>query len=230
MHQLYLAQLPGKTYYGLTGHTLEARRDKMMLKPVSVLKGHPSLSALQLQPLGRRVDLETGLALEAAYTAMAWVSNQDEVRGGPWCMKKLLGKDVAELTKVAEALKGKKTNAEMVEAINDAAGQLPRRGSLRRHLHNECFKCKGPFGSCRCQGLCRQDVGFNPPPRNRSGKSQCGNWKRKQLQLTAAEYYKLKWGAHVATNRAKDNAKQNARNPHRRSGIRKRPAASGVRR
>eukprot|EP00973_Karenia_brevis_P062526 8694462-Karenia_brevis.AAC.1 len=80
MHRLYLAQLPGKVYYGLTGQTLEARCDKMVQKPVLFLRGHPNLSGLQLQPLGGRVDLETGLALEAAYTAKAWLSNKDGVR------------------------------------------------------------------------------------------------------------------------------------------------------
>ena len=81
---VYKAELPGKCYFGSTCLDLEDRCANMKDQPVSWLRGHKALAQLKLEgQLGRRVSQPKALALEAAYTALAWADKPNEVRGGP---------------------------------------------------------------------------------------------------------------------------------------------------
>ena len=220
-HLVYKGKLAGKVYFGCTRLPLQTRLRAMKEKPVHWLKGHENLRSLQLKPMHlRRVPEENALALEAAFTAEAWQTQPEEVRGGPYCLSRLDAKLKRELRLLAASLEGKSLLHEKVCAVQQVASSLPRRGALNRHLRGECFKCGGKFGNCSCRV---PRVGFyvhEEPPKRRSGKSESGSKKRKRWGWPASDPRALehKWGSDVEANRAEDNRKQNARNPDRDRG------------
>ena len=193
----------------------------MKEKPVHWLKGHKNLRGLKLTPMHlRRVSEKKALALEAAFTAVAWQAKPEEVRGGPYCLSRLDAKLKRELGLLAASLEGKSLLQEKVLAVQEVAASLPRRGALNRHLRGECFRCGGKFAKCSCRV---PRVGFHvdeEPPKRRSGKSLSGSKKRKRWGWPASDPRAVehKWGSDVEANRAADNRKQNARNPNRDRG------------
>ena len=229
---MYKGRLAGRLYFGLTGTTLESRRLAMLIKPKSFFRGCKDLSRLKLVPVVCRQSLDSGLALEAACTAEAWVGSMaPEVRGGPWCRGRLTARDKEEMRLVAEALLGQRTQMDREAAVRRVAGQCSRQGSLQRHLRCECFKCGEHFGRCSCIGLRRTDAHLDmPPPKSRSGKSPTGSRKRKDGRSkpgwTRGKELQYKWGADVEANRARDKRNWNQQNPDRGSGVRKRPAGN----
>jgi hypothetical protein len=172
LFQLYMAELPGKVYIGCTGFDLADRCERMQKEPVWWLRGHPQLRRLRLKPLlGRRVGLETCLALEVAATALAWVKEPALVRGGPWCLKLLRAKEKTELLEIVAALRGARTQREQVAAVLAVSRRSPRSGGLARHLHNECFKCGLKLQLCSCRQHRRQDIGITVVKKRQSGKA-----------------------------------------------------------
>jgi hypothetical protein len=150
---------------------LEARRKAMREKPVLWLSKHPASPKVVLVPqVARRVELAKGLALEAAFTAAAWVQDEGAVRGGPWCLKRLGAASRAELRAVAKAVRGVRGLREQVAAVRAAAKLCDQRGALQRHLRRECFRCGVSLAVCVCRTLRRQDEGFALPAKRKSGK------------------------------------------------------------
>ncbi len=184
--------------------------------------------------MGRRVGLDRGLALEAAFTAKAWRDNPTEVRGGPWCLGRLTQDDKNELQEVYDAVEGESLLIDQERAVREAAARLPRRGSLNRHLHQECFRCGRPLVKCSCRGLGRKDdvLHVAPTKRRSGGPGKSGHeWREaKGLQSGDAGYKRHKWGIDAKAAIKRANAKNNFRSSgpsgRRPVGSRKRPAAS----
>ena len=85
---VYMVELDGKVYLGCTSHSLEARGEDLRERPVFWLKDCAGLTQAQLTPLfGRRVDLQTALRLEAAFTPELWQKQPSLVKGvhGAFC-------------------------------------------------------------------------------------------------------------------------------------------------
>ena len=160
-HQLYMGVLQGITYCGLTGLkgsdpgvAVTRRCTAMKLRPVHCLREHAGLQSLELRPVHQPVNLDQGLAMEAALTALTWSScTVGHVRGGPWCLKDLPGSDEAEIKQCVSAMKGKKSLATQSSALVDLAAGMSRSSSLVRHLKHECFKCGLHLSSCTCRSL-----------------------------------------------------------------------------
>ena len=141
----------------------------MKLRPVHCLREHAGLQSLELRPVHQPVNLDQGLAMEAALTALAWSScTVGHVRGGPWCLKDLPGSDEAEIKQCVSAMKGKKSLATQSSALVDLAAGMSRSSSLVRHLKHECFKCGLHLSSCTCRSLGRRDSQLSMPNQRKS--------------------------------------------------------------
>ena len=126
---VYKAQLGERLYFGCTGLQLSERCENMRHRPVFWLQGQAG--PLRMEPMfSRRVDLPTGLALEAAFTALAWAQEPARVRGGPWCLARLPSQLVGELQQVADSLAGKASLQAKADAVWEVAKAMPRRGAL----------------------------------------------------------------------------------------------------
>jgi hypothetical protein len=102
-HMVYKAELEGKVYFGCTTRSLQARGEDLRLRPVFWLRDCADVGQVQLTPMfHRRVDLQTALRLEAAFTAELWQKHPSLVRGGPWCVRHLNAGLVSELETVAQ--------------------------------------------------------------------------------------------------------------------------------
>ena len=146
----------------------------MKKRPVKCLRGHPELQSLALRPVHEPVDLEKGLAMEAALTAAAWSDCAEGiVRGGPWCLQNLPDPDVSEIGLCIDAFKKLKSKSLEIQslAVVDVAQNLPRSSSLVRHLKCECFRCAKHLTRCTCRGLGRRDACLTSPRRHQPGKS-----------------------------------------------------------
>ena len=216
---VYLGELAGKIYFGCSGKELADRCALMRSRPVLWLRGCRGLSKLTLEPqLGRRVSLETGLALEAAMTATAWLEDPGRVRGGPWCLRRLSKTMQSEAKEVAVAVRSARSQHQQVVAVWAVAKQCSRQGALVRHLCGLCYRCGFKFQACACTARActahrRSDAGFDPGLKRRSGTSVSGSKKRKSRgwAATSDDYKRHKWGRHVKKARKRDNAVQTPR-------------------
>ena len=119
-HLVYRGRLSGRVYFGCTRLALQTRLKAMKDKPVHWLKGHKNLRGLKLTPMHRRrVSEKKALALEAAFTAVAWQAKPEEVRGGPYCLSRLDAKLKRELRLLAASLEGKSLLHEKVCAVQE---------------------------------------------------------------------------------------------------------------
>lgn len=168
-YMVYRASVDGKEYVGLTPLPLEERKRSLIEQPVTCLKDE-HLSKLQIQAcFSNRVEFQKGLALEAAFAALAYREN-NEARGGPWCWPRPDASMKHELSEVVRALKSGASLASLARSVEAVALTLPRTGALNRHLHFECFKCGHRWKVCPCRGYFWLDSGYVAPKRDRSAE------------------------------------------------------------
>jgi hypothetical protein len=215
----------GVEYIGLSGRPLEDRKEVMRKRPVYFLKGRPRLESMQIAPLcDRRVPLDKGLALEAAFTAEGWSKNPAGCRGGPYCLYRLGPALRSELEKLRDKLKGTRSLAAKCEAVQIVASELSRNAALNKHLREECYKCGTKYTCCACKHLRGKDAVLCVPPKRRSGTSVSGSSKRKKkygkTRSADPNFRQEKWGPDVAAGIWENNSRRT-----RSHGVRKRPAA-----
>ena len=196
----------------------------MRSAPVKWLRGEAELGSLQLKSLlGRRVSEKKGLALEAAFTAEAWLQDPKGVRGGPYCLSRLDGELTSELRAVAEAVADEDFLHAKATAVQRVARQLGAGSAIAKHLRNECFRCGEHFRKCACRNKRRTSADVpsqQRPSRSRSGPSLSGAQKRKGLKRSP-EKTVLKWGPAPAKARREDSRLQNLRRPSRSMKVKK---------
>ena len=202
----------GVEYIGLTGRSLEDRKEDMRKRPVHFLQGRPCLGTMSIEPLcDRRVSIEKGLLLEAAFTAEGWSTNLDGCRGGPYCLRRLGPVLRSELHKLRDRLRGTRSLAAKCEAVQAVAAELKRGAALNRHLRAECYKCGLAFHCCACKYLRGKDAVLRAPAR-RSGTSASGAAKRKRKygksRSADPNFRKDKWGPAVAAGIRANNTRR----------------------
>ena len=217
---VYEAKLAEKVYIGCTQLTLADRLRSMKAKPVLWFRRESSLAALKLEPLHeRRVSEPTALALEAAFSAIAWAETSGAARGGPYCLSRLHAPFLEELRALVTALEGQESMSEKVSAVRQVAATFARTSPLNRHLRGQCYKCGGKFRRCQCRS---RNSGFHvlETPPKRSGKSLSGNRKRKARGWPATDdrYRQHKWPNDSRANEARN---WNNKHPDRDRGKKK---------
>jgi len=176
---------------------------------------------MNIEPLcHRRVPLEKGLALEAAFTAEGWSTNPGGCRGGPYCLRRLGPVLRSELGQLRDRLQGTRSFAEKCEAVRLVASTLSRGAALNKHLREECYKCETKCKCCSCAHLRGQDAVRRVPAKRQSGKSASGSSKRKnkfgQARSEDPDFRKLKWGPDASAGIAANNSRR-----ARAGGVRK---------
>ena len=217
---VYTARTHAKTYIGATSHSLDVRTENLIARPVHWLKDQ-DLKSLVVEPLFvQRVNIETALALEAAFTALEWSLAPDRVRGGPFCYSRLTKVMRSELEVLGEALKGKRSLQDRCRIVLDQRALLQYSGPLARHLRNQCFKCGKLRAVCVCRGFHWADSGAQVK-RDRS-KEILERRRRRRRSKTAERRDRSK---EVAARRGKDRSLESLGRDQSQS-VRKRP--SGV--
>ena len=89
-----------------------------------------------------------GLALEAAFTAEAWMADPKGVRGGLYCLSRLGGGFTGELRAVAEATGEADTMESKAKAVKAVARRLGAGSALWKHLRNQL--CPDPTRPLHC--------------------------------------------------------------------------------
>ncbi len=219
---VYKARTPKKIYIGVTSRTLDARQEDLVARPVHWLQGE-DLKRLCLEAMfSQRVDMQTALTLEAAFTALEWSSAQNVVRGGPFCYSRLTSVMQSELQGLVVALKGKRSLQDRHRAVIDVSGDFAHSGPLGRHLRNQCFKCGKLWGLCCCRGFHWLDSGLEAK-RDRSKEIADRRRQRQQDKRQGKQLKDRDRSKEIAARRGKNRSLESP-NRRRPQSLRKRPS------